>query len=95
MKFFALLLLPLLSLGAAGKELTFYLTANTGGRFPLDNDLQENELMRLAAYLPSAEGLYHTRIALHERLAFFWYGLNDESPAGTAPTVTPAPQPGH
>lgn len=49
----------------------------------------------LAAYLPSAEGLYHTRIALHERLAFFWYGLNDESPAGAAPTVTPAPQPGH
>lgn len=55
MRLLALLLLPMLSLGAAGKELTFYLTANTGGRFPLNNELQENELMRLAAYLRSAK----------------------------------------
>lgn len=54
MKFIALLLLPLLALEAAGKELTFYLTANTGGRFPLGSELHENDLMRLAAYLRAA-----------------------------------------
>ncbi len=48
----------------------------------------------LAAYLPSAEGMNQTRIALHEKLAFFWYGLNDAAAAGTTPVAAPAPQPG-
>jgi hypothetical protein len=54
MRAMALLIVPLFALSAADKELTIYLTANTGGRFPLDNELQHNELMRLAAYLRSA-----------------------------------------
>lgn len=48
----------------------------------------------LYAYLPSTEGMNQTRIALHEKLAFFWYGLNDNAATGAAPAVTPAPQPG-
>jgi len=51
MKLAVLLLLPLASAFAAGKEITIYLTANTGGRFPLDAQLQESELLRVAAYL--------------------------------------------
>jgi uncharacterized SAM-binding protein YcdF (DUF218 family) len=50
----------------------------------------------LAAYLPSSEGLNQTRIAVHERLGFWWFDTSDDAkPAGggTSPAVTPAPPP--
>lgn len=71
MRILALWLLTLLSLSAAGRELTFYVTANTGGRFPLDSELQENELMRLAAYLRSAKAKNPAAIHLDLGNAFF------------------------
>jgi len=45
----------------------------------------------LSAYLPSSEGLNSTRIAIHERLGYFWYDMNEK--AKPAPDKTPAPSP--
>jgi len=48
------------------------------------------------AYLPSADGMYFSSLALHERLGYIWYGLNEDSrPAAKAAAVdaTPAPAP--
>lgn len=42
------------ALGAAPSEVTVYLTANLGGRFPLDQNFDENELLHTAAYLRRA-----------------------------------------
>lgn len=32
-----------------------------------------------SAYLPSAQGMYYSSLALRERLGYIWYGLNEES----------------
>jgi hypothetical protein len=35
----------------SAKEVTLFVTANLGGRFPLGDDIEQNELLRIAAYL--------------------------------------------
>lgn len=43
-------------------------------------------------YLPSAAGLYYTRLALHEYLGFAWYDLRENTaPASSAPPATTQP----
>lgn len=53
--FFAALFLSLHSVFAAPREAVFYITANLGGRFPMDSELQENKLMRIASYVRTAK----------------------------------------
>jgi uncharacterized SAM-binding protein YcdF (DUF218 family) len=57
-----------------------------------------NAARKSSAYLPSADGLYFTSIALHERLGFVWYALKESAapttaapPATTKPVAEPAP----
>jgi len=51
----------------------------------------------LIAYLPSSDGLYMTRIAMHERLGFLWYDMNDNNKPSPEispkPAAVPAPKP--
>lgn len=44
----------------------------------------ERQLRQVRNYLPSGWGLYLTGLALRERLAFAWYGLEDDTAAGGA-----------
>jgi len=49
---------------------------------------------KLDAYLPSAQGMYFTSIALRERLAFIGYGLKEnEMPASDKPSAEAATPP--
>lgn len=66
-----LLLLLAAPILAAAQEVTIYLTANTGGKFPLDAELHENELMRLAAYLRQNKGKNSTAYHFDLGNAFF------------------------
>jgi len=48
-----------------------------------------------SAYLPSAQGMYFTSVALREHLGFIWYDVkNDDLPAASTPVtdVTPPPK---
>lgn len=54
MKRFLLCVFCLNSLQAAPAEVTVYLTANLGGRFPLDQKYDENEMLLTATYLRKA-----------------------------------------
>jgi hypothetical protein len=55
MKRLLLLCLGILPLAAAPKEVTIYLTSNLAGRFPLDQNLADNHMMRIASVLRSAK----------------------------------------
>jgi len=48
-----------------------------------------------SAYLPSAQGMYFTSLALRERLGYIWYGLNEDNskPAAKTSDAAPAPAP--
>jgi uncharacterized SAM-binding protein YcdF (DUF218 family) len=49
-----------------------------------------------SAYLPSAQGMYFTSVALHERLGYVWYDIKDVGTpsVGTSATdITPAATP--
>lgn len=48
------LLAPLLALRAE-REITIYISANLGGRFPMDDKIQENRLLRTAAIIRAAK----------------------------------------
>jgi hypothetical protein len=51
----ALIFFCLLPLAAAQKETTLYLTSNLAGRFPLDQNLDENHMLRIGALLRAAK----------------------------------------
>jgi len=48
------ILLTAVGLSAAPKEITVYVTSNLAGRFPLDQNHDENHLLRIGAYLRTA-----------------------------------------
>jgi uncharacterized SAM-binding protein YcdF (DUF218 family) len=54
----------------------------------------ERHLRQVRNYLPSGWGLYLTGLALRERMAFTWSGLDEESAAGPAPKPAGPPASG-